>query len=140
MARKTVDVIKLVSTTNEEYLTHSTLLIGSAYALRGPRLAAERQRRLENYQTMQRVKMKMKTLNATHQNLQTFVSQESERKHLQQAFAGCEDRGDVDNNMSTQHDEFDLVCLSCFHRTLDQLHRKLTSSYRKFFGAQTASP
>jgi hypothetical protein len=136
MARKSADFTKLVSITNEEHLTYSTLLIGSAYALRRPRLEAERERRLENDQAMHRVKMKMKTLHAMHQDLQTFVSKESERKHLQQASTGSEDRG----GDPTHNNEADQVCCSCCHRTLNQWNRKVTSSYRKFFGAQTAPP
>jgi hypothetical protein len=136
MARKTADVTKLVSATNEEYLTHSTLLIGSAYALRRPRLAVERERRLDNNHTMHRIKMKMTTLHSINQN---HVPGEAECNHLQQASEGSNDVGDVDNK-STLQNEMDLVCCSCWFRTLDHLRRKVTSCYRKFFGAQTAPP
>jgi hypothetical protein len=80
--------------------------------------------------------MKMKTLHNMHQN---HVPGESECNPLQQASAGSKDVGDI-GNISTLQNEMNLVCCSCWDTTLDQLHRKVTSCYRKFFGAQTAPP
>jgi hypothetical protein len=139
MARKTADLKKLVGTVNEEYLTHSALLIGSAYALRGPRIAAERERRLESQQTMHRVKTKLKAINAMNRKVQSFVAEESIRQHKQKASNENEEMDDHGLE-EADGDQCFPICASWFNKNLERLQNKLWSCYRKFFGSQTAPP
>jgi hypothetical protein len=129
MARKTVDIEKLVQPTNEEYLAYSSILIGSAYAMQKPRLAAARERHLESFLTMKRVKKKMQTLNAMKRNVESFIEEESNQKKV--------------NEMSLNVDGFDDQTNkndSIFEQAIDLVYRKAKSSYKKSFGAAVAPP
>lgn len=75
LARKTSCVEKLMDTINEEYLTHSSLVIGSVCALRRPRLVLESRRRIETEATILRVKSKFKAIRAMNRQLDTFVEE-----------------------------------------------------------------
>jgi hypothetical protein len=79
MARTTANIQKLLEPMNTDYLTHATLLIGSAYALRVPRLKVEKARREYTHNTMQRVKRKLRVLRILNKPLDRFVHEESER-------------------------------------------------------------
>lgn len=131
MARKTASADKLAHTTNEDYLTHATLLIGSAYALRLPRLAAERERRLESQQTLQQVRTKIKSLSAMKRNIQSFVEKESVRSTQKQ-------KNNV-NDLGNEVTEYphDPVCCSFVFSLTKQTEKKIKSCYTKFFGVQT---
>jgi hypothetical protein len=62
MARKTVDHEKLKDAANELYLQSAADLIGSAWALRGPRNAAMQERRAARDAALRRVKIKLSFL------------------------------------------------------------------------------
>lgn len=79
MARATVNLQKLIDPINVDYLTHATLVIGSAYALRIPRLKVEQARRKERYNTLQRVRQKLRVLRILNMSLESFVREESHR-------------------------------------------------------------
>jgi hypothetical protein len=76
MARENANVQKLTESVNEDYLTHATLLIGSAYALRGPRLAAEHARRSERRATWRRVRAKITAIRSMNQTLESYIVQQ----------------------------------------------------------------
>jgi hypothetical protein len=78
MAREQANVQKLTDSVNEDYLTHATLLIGSAYALRGPRLAAEHARRSERRATWRRVRAKITAIRSMNQTLESYIVQQEE--------------------------------------------------------------
>ena len=129
MARKTVDIEKLVQPTNEEYLAYSSILIGSAYAMQKPRLAAQRERQLESYLTMKRVKKKIQALNGMKRHVGSFIEAESIQKQIDEMSYNVDDFDDYTNKNN-----------SIFRQGIDLVYRKAKSSYKKSFGASVAPP
>jgi hypothetical protein len=125
MARESASVRKLTDSINENYLTHSTLLIGSAYSLGAPRLAAENARRTENHDTLKRVMNKIRALKAMNITLDVLVHEESQRpnKTEQQEGIGTDT---VQGN----------ACEDGFNYVVG----KVRISVRKFFGANVKAP
>jgi hypothetical protein len=132
MARKTVDVQKLVASTNEEYLTYSSLLIGSAFALRKPRLAAEKERHLESDEMMRRLKTKMKALKAMNKSVRSLVREESMQKKTNVVPSD-------DSNLDEEESLGDVCCI-VFQKGVKFLERKAQSCFKKFFGSKTPPP
>ena len=136
MARKTADVVKLVTSTNEEYLTHSSLMIGSAFALRQPRSAAEKERHQESDQTMRRLKQKMQALNAMNRRVVSIVQEESLRKKMQAATSESETAKEDEARPGSWNPK----CSSLVRKSAKFLRRKVRSCCHKFWGSQTPPP
>jgi hypothetical protein len=73
MARDNVDRSKLQSETNEAYLVSATDLIAAAYALRGPRQQAVRERRAELAEGLRRARDKILSLHRQGVSLKDHV-------------------------------------------------------------------
>jgi hypothetical protein len=127
MARESASVRKLTDSVNENYLTHSTLLIGSAYSLRVPRLAAENARRAEKHDTLKRVRNKIRALKAMNMTLDELVHEESQRpnKTEQQEGMGA-DTVLVQGNTCEEGYKYVVEKVRC--------------SVLKFFGANVKAP
>jgi hypothetical protein len=135
MARKTTDKKKLTDPINEDYLTHSSLLIGSAYALRQPRLALQRQRRIESQEVKQRVVAKIRAIRALDRNMKSFVEDEAARKKRQRS--GSVEDIDGGNDMELQ--PCNTIC-SIFKQSMVSVEKKVNTAYRKFWGANVRPP
>lgn len=133
MARGTVNVEKLMGRTNEEYLAHVSLVIGSAYALRMPRLAVEKERRSEAKATWRKVKRKLHTIRALNRNIETFIEDEVP-KDIDEKTKQAADKSDDD----LSHGErrlYDTLAAGLTFITM-----KLTSTYKKSMGVQIQAP
>jgi hypothetical protein len=125
MARENASVQKLTDCINETYLTHSTLLIASAYSLRAPRLAVENARRAEKQDVLKRVRNKIRALKALNMTMDELVQEESQKpnKKEQQEGMGTDT---VQGN----------ACLDGYNLVVE----KVRCSVRKFFGANVKAP
>ena len=91
MARKSVNLKHLQSLTNEAYLKSASDLIGSAWALRGPRQAAVKARQLERDVTIRRARIKLISLIRMGISLEhlaeenpEFIANSSDFSHLKE--------------------------------------------------------
>lgn len=128
MARPSVNITKLASALNVEYLQRATMLIGSAYSLRKARLAVAEQRKGEARECFKRVVEKMKQINKMNKKLDEVVHEESQRPP--QSFAEV---GDVIIDM--YHDAEGLLS-----RKVNFIVLKLHVWARKCLGAQNKGP
>ena len=126
MARESADEQKLTNSVNEEYLTHATLMIGSAYSLRLPRRAVVKARKAECSDGWKRLKRGLQTFLATKMTLQEFVEKQSQRpSDVSKLGSLPENTGGGDN-----------VCSSFIHSVIGKT--RLTT--RKCLGANVKAP
>ena len=78
LARDTCDPRRLQSETNEEYMIHASLVIGAAYALRGPRLDVQKERENERKRASDKLRAKVKMVIQLNKNLDEVVKEEEE--------------------------------------------------------------
>jgi HPP family len=133
MARETVDVEKLLDKTNDEYIAHSSLVIGSAYALRMPRLAAEKERRSEGKETIRRVRNKLHTIRALNRNVETFIEDEAAKDTDEKA---RHEFNEVPHGWALGEN---AVCYLLDAGLLFFI-TKVTSTYKKSMGVQVQPP
>ena len=73
MTRETNDLTRIQSTTNEEYLRSASDLIGSAWALREPRLAAIKERKAQRDMATRRARQKLLAMIRTGITLEQLI-------------------------------------------------------------------
>eukprot|EP00934_Nitzschia_sp_Nitz4_P003986 Nitzschia sp. Nitz4//scaffold25_size161228//12173//13597//NITZ4_002411-RA/size161228-augustus-gene-0.78-mRNA-1//1//CDS//3329544529//3976//frame0 len=76
-ARETADLTKLEDQTNLDYLSHATQLIGTAYAMRVPRITMENARRTERAAVLTRIRRKLAVIRSLNQDIESFILGES---------------------------------------------------------------
>jgi hypothetical protein len=131
MARNEANVRKLTDSKNEDYLTHATLLIGSAYALRVPRKVVENERKKESKDVMRRVRHKIHAVKAMNKTLDELVH-EHEHEHAQRP--GSSMMGDISDMIIDAAKE--NPCKDGFNYVAEKVH----VTVRKFFGASVKAP
>ena len=134
LARGATNVEKLMDRTNEDYLTHSSLVIGSAYALRIPRLAVEKERRIESNESFRKVRQKLHTICTSNRNLEKVVENE--------AMKDGDDDGRPEEMDESDDDwsESDNILSSVLVATIAFFRAKLMSTCKKSMGVQIQAP
>jgi hypothetical protein len=128
MARENANVRKLTDPVNAEYLTHATLMIGSAYSLRVPRQAVVKARKSERDDAWRRVKTKLKVIRAMDKSLEDLVHEQSQQPSSKQQILGLR-LGDA-----VAHRR--MICTDSLNKVVE----KIRMTARKCFGANVKAP
>jgi hypothetical protein len=127
MARENANVRKLTDPVNEEYLTHATLMIGSAYSLSVPRQAVVKARQSERDDAWRRVKTKLKVIRALGIPLKDLVHEQSQQSSKQQSFA-------LRLGDAVAHRR--MICTDSLNKVVE----KIRMTARKCLGANVKAP
>jgi hypothetical protein len=124
MARKSVNLKHLQSPTNEAYLKSASDLIGSAWALRGPRQAAVKARQLERDITIRRARIKLISLIRMGISLEHLTEENPEFTAKSSSFSNVQEQ----------------VSLLHLERLKEIIFRRLLSLAKKCRGVNAKAP
>ena len=134
MARERANIKKLCDPVNEDYLAHATLLIGSAYSLRGPRFAAVSERRTEMADCMKRVTNKISAIRNMNKTLKEFVHEAAQGANsvISSVGGGSGGTENMDDEPAPRKNPFVSLWTGVYN--------KCETASRKFFGANVKGP
>ncbi|KAL3943625.1 MAG: hypothetical protein SGBAC_002293 [Bacillariaceae sp.] len=127
MARESANLSDLCNTVNEAYLQQATIVIGSAYSLRQPRLAVVNKKKSEMSACWRRVRQRLCAIKAMGKTLKEVIQEESQKVE------------DIRHKPQTIGDFINDVDGTC-NTITTYLSGKLRLEATKFFGADVKAP